>query len=337
MNEEKYIKIIEKVMPAVVSITLLEKIENLKKDLKIKKDKKYFLKDDEIEIGGGSGFFVDKEGLILTNKHILAPYQNVNYKITTEAGKNFEAEIVSRDPLNDIAILKIKNLNNEKFPFLKMGDSSKLKLGQFVLAFGNVLGIFRNTVSSGIISGLSRAVKARPDPKEPIQELRGLIQTDAAINPGNSGGPLVNMKGEVIGINVAVVAGAQNIGFAIPINAAKRDVEDIRKFGAIRRPYIGIRFISITDEIAKEMSLPYNFGILITKEHPNDEAVIKNSPAYKAGIKENDILLYWNNIPLQGEIIRDLLENSNVGEKIKIKFLRGEKILETELILEEKK
>jgi S1-C subfamily serine protease len=324
-------------MPAVVSITLLEKIENLKKDLKIKKDKKYFLKDDEIEIGGGSGFFVDKEGLILTNKHILAPYQNVNYKITTEAGKNFEAEIVSRDPLNDIAILKIKNLNNEKFPFLKMGDSSKLKLGQFVLAFGNVLGIFRNTVSSGIISGLSRAVKARPDPKEPIQELRGLIQTDAAINPGNSGGPLVNMKGEVIGINVAVVAGAQNIGFAIPINAAKRDVEDIRKFGVIRRPYIGIRFISITDDIAKEMSLPYNFGILITKEHPNDEAVIKNSPAYKAGIKENDVLLYWNNIPLQGETIRDLLENSNVGEKIKIKFLRGEKILETELILEEKK
>lgn len=337
MDEEKYIKIIEKVMPAVVSITLLEKIENLKKDLKIKKETKYFLKDDEIEVGGGSGFFVDKEGLILTNKHILAPYQNVNYKIITDTGKNFEAEIVSRDPLNDIAILKVKNSNNEKFPFLKMGDSSKLKLGQFVLAFGNVLGIFRNTVSSGIISGLSRAVKARPDPKEPIQELRGLIQTDAAINPGNSGGPLVNMKGEVIGINVAVVAGAQNIGFAIPINAAKRDVEDIRKFGVIRRPYIGIRFISITDDIAKEMSLPYNFGILITKEHPNDEAVIKNSPAYKAGIKENDVLLYWNNIPLQGETIRDLLENSNVGEKIKIKFLRGEKILETELILEEKK
>lgn len=328
-------------MPAVVSITLSENIENLAKEFKLKIKRKFpqkYQKKEEIEIGGGSGFFVNDSGLILTNKHILSNSQDVNYKITTMDDQNFEAEIVSRDPINDIAILKIKNQSiKQKFSFLKMGDSSKIKLGQCVLAFGNVLGIFRNTVSAGIISGLSRAVKAKPNPQEPIQELRGLIQTDAAINPGNSGGPLVNMKGEVIGINVAVVSGAQNISFAIPINAAKRDLEDIQKFGRIKRPYIGIRFISITKDLAKKLSSSYDFGIFITKEHKGDDAVIPQSPAYKAGLKEGDILLYWNDKALKGDSIRDILDNSQVGEKVKLKVLRNNKIFETYITLEEKK
>jgi len=350
MDDLKNIKIIEKVMPAVVSIILdkagvlsskyAPKDEVKRGDFKALNDKK-----EKIEIGGGSGFFINKEGLILTNKHILSIFSDSVYKIITSGDEEFTARVISRDPINDIAILKINENAGRNFPFLKLGDSSKIKLGQNVFAFGNVLGIFRNTVSAGIISGLSRAVLAKTaDGKNALQELRGLIQTDAAINPGNSGGPLINLKGEVIGINVAVVAGAQNISFAIPINSAKRDIADIMKYGRIKRPFLGVRFISVTEELSNKLKLPEKFGLFVTKEHESDEAVIKNSPAYKAGIKENDILMFWNGKPLKDNNFEQFLEKANVGEKVKIRFIRKinpnsniYKAFNTEVILGERK
>ncbi len=344
MNDLKTIKIIKKTMPAVVSIILSKNVDDLKKELgggkfgkkniTIPEDK--ITSDGTVEIGGGSGFFVDASGIVLTNKHVIAE-SNVTYKVTTDGEKTFDAELVARDPINDVAILKIENTGGERFPFLKLGDSSNLDLGQTVLAIGNALGIFKNTVSMGIISGLSRSVKAKPDPQKPAQEMRGLIQTDAAINPGNSGGPLVDAAGRVIGINAAVVAGAQNINFAIPINTAKRDVQDLKKFGRIRRPLLGIRYVVLDDDVSRTMHLALDHGVYVTKEHPMDEAVISGSPASLAGIRERDIIVTWNGKPIRNDSVQELLENSNVGDEVKLKIVRNGKEFETNVTLTERK
>ena len=226
---------IKKVMPAVISIVISKSLEEIEKelpaelmplmpfgmpDLKIPEDK--IDARGMVQIGGGSGFIVYPNGIVLTNKHVVSD-TNAEYTVITSEGKKYKAEIAARDPVDDVAILKI---NAENLPTAKLGESTGLELGEEVLAIGNTLGLFNNTVSKGIISGLSRSIAAKPDPKEPIQELRGLIQTDAAINPGNSGGPLVNLNGEVIGINAAIVFGAQNVGFAIPLNYSKKDLSD---------------------------------------------------------------------------------------------------------------
>ncbi|MEK7123370.1 MAG: trypsin-like peptidase domain-containing protein, partial [Patescibacteria group bacterium] len=199
------------------------------------------MKNGKIKIGGGSGFLIDKSGIILTNRHVIAD-RDASYTVICGDGeeKEYEAKVIARDPINDVAIIKISGKPPVGgFPFAKLGDSSNLELGQTVIAIGNALGEFQNTVSTGVVAGLSRHLFAQADPASPQSELRGLIQTDAAINPGNSGGPLVNLNGEVIGINCAIVWGAQNIGFAIPINAAKRDLRDLKKYGKIRLPFLG--------------------------------------------------------------------------------------------------
>src|SRR3989344_6595821 len=229
----KITEVIRKIMPAVVSIVISKSLEEIEKELPAELlplmpfgTPNLGIPEEKIDargmvqIGGGSVFTVDPNGIILTNKHVISE-SKAEYTVVTTNGKKYPAEIAARDPIDDIAIIKIKAAG---LPVAKLGDSNNLELGEEVLAIGNALGLFKNTVSKGIISGLSRAIAAKPDPKEPIQELRGLIQTDAAINPGNSGGPLVNLKGEVIGINAAIVFGAQNLGFAIPINSAKRDL-----------------------------------------------------------------------------------------------------------------
>ena len=177
---------------------------------------------------------------------------------------------------------------------MRLGDATKLELGQSLIAIGNALGIFRNTVSVGIVSGLSRSITAQAEPNAPPQEMRGLIQTDAAINPGNSGGPIVDRDGCVVGVNAAIVSGAQSIGFAIPVNAARRDIDDIKKYGRIRRPLLGLRYIMIDAALQKKMDLPVDYGALVMRESQHDAAVVPESPAEKAGIQEKDIVLEIN-------------------------------------------
>ncbi|HUC31537.1 MAG TPA: trypsin-like peptidase domain-containing protein, partial [Candidatus Paceibacterota bacterium] len=219
MDDKRVIKVIKKVMPSVVSIAIAEKFEDLQKQFP-----KGFnptipdgTVDDRgmVQTGGGSGFIVAENGLILTNKHVVSE-KKAEYTVILSDGRTFPATILSRDPINDVAILKIAA---EGLPCVRLGDATKLQLGQSLIAIGNALGIFRNTVSVGIVSGLSRSITAQADPDAPAQEMRGLIQTDAAINPGNSGGPIVDSDGFVVGVNAAIVSGAQNIGFAIPVNA----------------------------------------------------------------------------------------------------------------------
>ncbi len=330
----------------MVSIVLTKSVEDLKKELsriRGKKGRKAELsippeKIDAhgmVQVGGGSGFIVDSQGIILTNKHVVNE-PGVAYTVTTSDGKEYSAEILARDPLNDVAILKIKS--DTKFPTITLGDSDTLELGQTVLAFGNALGLFKNTVSQGIVSGLSRSVEAKADAQAPTQELRGLIQTDAAINPGNSGGPLVDIFGRAIGINAAVVVGAQNISFAIPVKAAWHDIKDLREHGRIRKPLLGVRYVILNHDMSEKMKLPVDYGAYVTREHPFDVAVVSESPAARGGIKEHDIILSWNGKKIAPEsTLQDFLEDCEVGNEVTLSVWRKGKTFETKITLTERK
>ncbi|MBI4034188.1 MAG: trypsin-like peptidase domain-containing protein [Candidatus Brennerbacteria bacterium] len=345
-EKSQIIETIKRVMPAVVSIVISKHLEDLKKEVpelgSLFNDPRFQFPPDKIDahgmvqVGGGSGFIVDEKGVILTNKHVIAE-PHAEYTVILSDGEKFSAKVLARDPLDDVAILKI-NTTDGDLPTVELGDSGNIELGQTVLAFGNALGIFRNTVSTGIISGLSRAISAQPDPRAPMQEMRGLIQTDAAINPGNSGGPLTDVFGKVIGINAAVVFGAQNIGFAIPVKAAERDLADLKKHGKIRRPFLGLRYITLNDDLKEKLKLSVSYGALIAKEHLLDQAIVEGSPADKAGLKENDIVLEWDGEKVTTDKnIQDYLENCEVGDKINLKVLRGKKEIDAKVALAERK
>ena len=291
---------------------------------------------ERVKVGGGSGFIVSPNGLILTNKHVVQDPEAV-YTVVLEDDRRFPAKVLARDPINDIAILKIDS--RDYLPYVKLADSSNLDLGEPVIAIGNTLGEFRNTVSVGVVSGLSRFITAHNDTSGEAAFLRGLIQTDAAINPGNSGGPLVNTEGRVIGINVAVILGAQNIGFAIPISSAARDLEDVKKHGRIRKPFLGVRYLIVNKDVKDKLKLPVETGAFVIKENaPGDEAVVSGSPADRAGVKEKDIILEFNGVKLtQQNNLQDVLENCKIGQDIALKVLRNGEEKELTLTLEERK
>lgn len=349
MNHNVWGQTIKKATPAIVTISISKKANQVKQDMDAEftgmmpygaPRKPVDIPPEAIDsrgmvkIGSGSGFFVDPSGIILTNKHVITDPQ-AEYMVITNDDKHYPAEILARDPIDDVAILRIKTSGA---PIVKLGDSSCVELGQPVLAIGNALGLFKNTVSSGIISGLSRAIQAAPDPTMPPQEMRGLIQTDTAINPGNSGGPLMNVKGHVIGINAAIVFGAQNLSFAIPINAAKRDLEDVRKFGKIRRPLLGLRYILIDETLKEKMKLPIHYGALVISQGELAPGIIPGSPAAHAGIREKDIILECNGIKIQnGKTPQDFLEELSVGDVLTLTILRGTKKFTIPVTLAERK
>ena len=324
------IKIAKDTMPAVVSILISEKD---------KKNNKKSYNFDEVEINNGSGFIVDESGIVLTNRHILND-QPADYSVITNNGEKFKAEIIARDPINDIAILKIADLQekNARFPIIKLGDSNKVELGESAIAFGNALGIFKNTVSAGIISGLGRHISAKINLRAEAQKMRGLIQTDAAINPGNSGGPLVNIKGEAIGINSVMLYGAENIGLAIPINIIKKDLEDLKKFGHIRRPLLGVRYLILDENLKEKFNLASSRGALIINENGHRPGVVPKSPAESADLKEKDIIMEINDEKITAEkTIEDFLDNFSAGDILRLKILRAKKEFEIKVALAERK
>jgi S1-C subfamily serine protease len=277
---------------------------------------------------------VTPNGLVLTNKHVVGD-PSASYTVVMNDDRKYPARILSRDPINDVAILKI---DARGLPTVALGDATKLELGQTVIAIGNALGLFRNTVSSGIVSGLSRSISAESDGRTPTQELRGLIQTDAAINPGNSGGPLVDLAGRAVGVNVAVAFEAENIGFAIPINAARRDLADIKKYGRIRRPYLGVRYITIDENLQAKRHLPVSYGALVTLETPHDRGVVPGSPADRAGLREGDIILECNGKKISvNRPVQDILENLAVNDKLRLLVLRGKRRFSATVTLAERR
>src|SRR3990167_4539019 len=199
----------------------------------------------------GSGFIVSEDGLIVTNKHVVSA--DATYKVVTKDGKEYEVTQISRDPSNDIAVIKI---NASNLTPVELGDSGNLKVGQFVIAIGTALGEFRHTVTTGVISGLGRGIQAGNELGGGIETLDDVIQTDAAINPGNSGGPLLDRNGRVIGVNVAVAGGAQNIGFALPINVIKESLANFKETGQFNRPRFGVRYRMLDQETARLNDVP---------------------------------------------------------------------------------
>jgi len=306
------IKAVKTATPSVVAVLMSKQLSKVKEEIEADMPRSLVDEKGMVKIGGCSGFFVSSGGYILTNRHIVED-EEASYTVVWQ-NKTYPCQILARDRITDIAVLKIDGNN---FPYLKFADSSQLKLGQTVIAIGNALGEFQNTVSRGIISGLSREIKAEIG--ESIQEFSGLIQTDAAINPGNSGGPLINLSGKVIGICTAVILGVENIGFAIPVNQAKSILEDIKKYGKVCRPSLGVRYFLIDEEMQKLHHIPFDYGAYIIHETiPGRGGIIPGGLAEKAGLKEGDIILEINNkkITKQSNLSR-ILAQYKIGDVIK--------------------
>lgn len=341
MEKSPIVEVAKKVCPAVITIVIskdLPKIEGFyffpffpgQEFIfpKLKKGK------EKTKIGGGSGFIVSPEGYIITCNHVVTDPE-ADYAAILDPNHKYSAKVLAKDPLVDIAILKIEEKN---LPYLELADSDKIELGETVVAIGNPLGEFEDTLSAGIVSGLSRKITAYGGLPLKATSLRGLIQTDAAINPGNSGGPLVNMKAEAIGVNTAMVMGAQNIGFAIPINYAKNILEEVMKYGKIRRPFLGVRYVILNPEIAKTNKLPVDYGALIVRESLGEPAVVKGSAADRAGLKEYDIILEGNGEKItEDNPLADFLAKQKISDKISLKVLREGQEINVKIKLEEKK
>lgn len=270
------------------------------------------------QVGGGSGFIITSDGLIATNKHVVED-TTATYTVLTNDGKTYDAQVLSRDPINDLALVKI---NASNLPTLSLGDSSKLEIGQKVIAIGNSLGQYQNTVTTGVVSGIGRTITASGTTSG-SEQLEGVIQTDAAINPGNSGGPLLDIGGSVIGINTAIDSQGQLVGFAIPISDFQKDVESFRKFGQIIKPFLGVRYVLVNQTIKNENQLSVDYGALIVSGGtPSSPAVVVNSAADKAGLKEGDIILEINGTRVdQSHSLAGQLKSFNPGDVVKMKVL----------------
>ncbi len=271
----------------------------------------------KVEQNIGSGFIISTDGLIITNKHVVSDTE-ATYQVLTNDKKKYQVEKIYRDPLNDLAILKI-NANNLK-P-LKLGDSAKLKLGQLVIAIGTPLGEFTNTVTSGIISGLGRGITAGSPFEGFVEKLDNVIQTDAAISPGNSGGPLLDSKGEVVGVNTAIAQEGQNIGFAIPVNVVSDLINNFQKNGgSFERPYIGVRYKLIDKQTAVLNELVGGAYIV---------QVVQGSPAEKAGIQEEDIIIEFDGKKISGsdeQTLAKFIAGKKPGERVSLKIWRNKEV-----------
>lgn len=285
------------------------------------------------QVSSGTGFFVSGDGFLLTNRHVVED-PDAEYSIIMNDQNKLKAKVVARDNINDMAVLKVDGNN---FTAISLGDSDSVRIGQTAIAIGNALGEFQNTVSVGVISGLSRTITALGAASGP-EELSQVIQTDAAINPGNSGGPLLNLRGEVIGLNTAIAQGAENIGFTIPINKIKKALSSAKSSGRIIYPYIGVRYVLVTPELKEKNKLFVDYGALVAAGANNEPATLLNSPASKAGIKEGDIILEFGGVKINRDNpLNKLIQQKNVGDKITLKILRDGKEISVEVTLEERK
>ena len=286
------------------------------------------------EVGGGTGFIITTDGMIVTNRHVVDS-SDAEYTVLMNDGTKYGAAVLARDTVNDVAILKIQA---DTLPVLDLGDSDSIKIGQTVIAIGNSLGEFSNTVTKGVVSGINRKVVAG-DSRGPSEVIEGAIQTDAAINPGNSGGPLLDLFGKVIGVNTAVSQEGQLIGFAIPINEVKSAIASVREFGRIVRPFLGVRYILISPEFAEANNITgVDHGALIVRgDARTDLAVVPGSPADKAGLVENDIILAVNGEAVtQDRGLAKALAAYKPGDTVALNvFRKGEEIEVSATLIEQ--
>jgi serine protease Do len=270
----------------------------------------------------GSGFVATSDGLIVTNKHVVSD-TNAKYQIMTSTDKKYDVIKIYRDPLNDVAILKT---NATGLKPVELGDSSNLKVGQFVIAIGSALGEFRNSVTTGVISGLGRGITAGSALQGFAEKLDNVIQTDAAINPGNSGGPLLNSSSEVIGVNTAVSAEGQNIGFALPVNAIKESLDTFNKGGQFDRAFMGVSYVVLNPEIASLNELAAGAYV---------ENIVPGSPAEKAGLKKGDIITEVNGKKIEKDKfeLSQAVSEKRAGDFVTLKVWNNGEIREVKVTL----
>lgn len=296
--------VVEKVSPSVVSIVTEVQSEGFR--------------GITAEAGAGTGMIVGSDGYIMTNKHVVEGATTVSVYLTDGTGYD-KVRVIGTDPLNDLAFLKIDNVSN--LPAVELGDSTSIRVGQSVVAIGNSLGQYENTVTSGIISGVGRPISTQSG--DTIENLNDLIQTDAAINPGNSGGPLLNLQGQVIGINTAVAQDAQGIGFAIPISAAKGMLKGVLAGKPVEHAFMGVNYVMITADVAKQYNLSQKKGAYVVGS-AGKSPVVSGSPAEKAGLKDKDIITKVNGIEVgpAGDVA-SLVSEYAPGDTIQLTIIRG--------------
>jgi serine protease Do len=293
----------KKVSPAVVSITTEGQTQTLF--------------GTQATTGGGTGFIITNDGLIATNRHVVEAAQK-GLTVVTADGTSYQATVAAVDPTLDFALIKVDAKN---LPVVTLGDSDALEVGQNVIAVGNALGQFQNTVTTGVISAKERDIQAGAG--NSTEALANLLQTDAAINPGNSGGPLVNLAGQVVGVNTAVSESAQGIGFAIPINQARQAIDSYTSGGKIIRASLGVRYVPVTKEVAQLYKLPVDTGALLRGSQAAP-AVIAGSPAATAGLKEGDIILSFDGKKLDANTtLGELIATKRPGDLVELKYRRG--------------
>lgn len=333
IEESTITKVVEKALPSVVTIGI-HKTTSTSDSYSIDPFnpfggyRKIPGKQSTLDQNIGSGFIVSADGLIITNKHVVAD-TNATYNVLTNDKKKYDVEKIYRDPLNDLAIIKITPATGTELTPLVLGDSTKLKLGQTAIAIGTPLGEFTNTVTTGIVSGLGRGITAGSPLEGYVEKLDNVIQTDAAINPGNSGGPLLSSAGQVIGINTAVAQEGQNIGFAIPVNTIKELVDSFNKRGgSFERPYIGVRYRMIDTKTAVLNELAEGAYVI---------EVVDGSPAAKAGIEVEDIILEIDGTRIKGDddqALAKLINDKKVGDTVKLKVWRNKETKEMNVTLD---
>ena len=333
-QEQKIIDIVKENSPSVVSVVAYKDVpvyeQTYQQDFFFIIPKLEQKGTERQQVGAGTGFIVSSDGLILTNKHVVSD-KEAEYVVIMTDNKEYNAKVLARDPVQDLAIMKIEGGNS--FKPLKLGSVDDIQIGQTVIAIGNALGRFQNTVSVGVISGLGRTIVAT-GPDFATERLEDIIQTDTAINRGNSGGPLINLKGEVVGINTAVSTEGENIGFAISIDKAKRSIEQVKTLGRISYPYMGVRYIILNKEISKARDIEVDYGALIVGD--DEPAVVDGSPAQKAGIKEGDIILEINGEKItENSSLAKIISKYNPFESLNLKILRDGQEIYLNIILGE--
>lgn len=324
-DQEATVRAIKKIMPVVVSIAVRQEQEVATVELST--GEKKVIKEKKV-MGSGTGFLISPDGLIITNKHVVNAGEEgkAEYRITLSNDKQYYAQLIGKDPVNDLAILKIFDRN---LPYAELGDSSKLTPGLTVIAIGNALGIYQNSVTRGIVSGLGRDIVAS-DRSGNSEALGNIIQTDADINFGNSGGPLIDLSGQVVGINAAIDLSGSKIGFAIPINDAKPVIDSARVIGRIIRPRLGVRYQMLNQDLAEENNLPRSSGAWVNAgdKDKGEVAVVPASPAAKAGILDGDIIFEVDGQKLDSKnTLSSVVQRFKPGKKLGLKIQRGKDIL----------
>lgn len=317
-QEQNIASVAEKVAPSVVSIIAKQTQQTVYGGVRE-------------QSGAGTGIVLSKDGYILTNNHVIEGADTVTV-ITADGTTYSDVAVIGRDPLNDVGFIKVQHVDN--FTPAKLGDSKTVRIGQTVVAIGNALGQYENTVTSGIISGMGRTVTASVNGTlEGAEDLTDLLQTDAAINSGNSGGPLVNMAGQVIGINTAIASDANSVGFVIPIGSTKGVIASVLADGKVARPYVGVRYIAITPDVAKEYKLDVAHGAYVLGD-TNESAVVRGGPADKAGVRNKDIITKVNGVTVGKKgSVATLVGEYKVGDTITLTILRNGKSLTLEVTL----